>query len=110
MAVVGHTQAYSASQFEGSRASFERLIELVSTVFIGGRGGVPFTDGIRKSLLQKLTEAQRQVVLDQRQAAIGMLGALINELQTLADDRIRPADKARLIEMANTLRMQLGNP
>ena len=49
IAVVGHTRAYSASQFEGSQASFERLVELVSTVFIGGRGGVPFTDGIRNS-------------------------------------------------------------
>ena len=38
VAAVGNTQAYSASQFEGSQASFERLIELVSTVFIGGRG------------------------------------------------------------------------
>ena len=110
VAVVGNTQAYSASQFEGSQASFERLIELVSTVFIGGRGGVPVADGIRNSLIQRLSQAQRQAELNQRLAAIGMLVAFVNELEALADERIRPTDKARLIEIAGRLRTQLGNP
>jgi hypothetical protein len=110
VAAVGNTQAYSATQFEGSQITFERLIEMVSTVFIGGRGGVPFADGIRKSLIEKLTQAQSQTELNQRQAAIGLLGAFVNELQALADERIMPTDKARLIEIAGKLRAGLENP
>ena len=110
MAAVGNTQPYSAAQFEGSQVTFERLIELVSTVFIGGRGGVPFANGIRNSLLQKLTQAHRQATRGQRQAAIGMLGAFINQVRALADERVMPADKARLIEIANQLRAGLQNP
>jgi hypothetical protein len=110
MAAVGNTQPYSASQFEGSQVTFERLIELVSTVFIGGRGGVPFTDGIRKSLIQKLTQAQSQAASNQRQAAIGLLDAFVNELRALADERIMPVEKERLVEFANRLRERLENP
>jgi len=110
MAAVGNTQPYSASQFEGSQVTFERLIELVSAVFIGGRGGVPFTDGIRKSLIQKLTQARSQVASEQREAAIGLLGAFINELQAIGDERILPADKTQLIEFTNRLRAGLANP
>jgi len=110
MPTVGNTQPYSASQFEGSQVTFERLIELVSAVFIGGRGGVPFTDGIRASLIQKLTQAQSQAASNQRQAAIGTLGAFINELRALADERILPADKAQLIEFSSRLQAGLANP
>ena len=110
MAAVGNTQPYSASQFEGSQVTLERLIELVSAVFIGGRGGVPFTDGIRKSLIQKLTQAQSQAASNQRQAAIGLLDAFVNELRALADERIMPVEKERLVEFANRLRERLENP
>jgi len=110
MATVGNTQPYSASQFEGSQVTFERLIELVSAVFIGGRGGVPFADAIRASLIQKLTQAQRQAALSQRQAAIGLLGAFTNELQALTDERIMPGDKAQLIEFSSRLQAGLANP
>jgi hypothetical protein len=110
MGEVGNTQPYTASQFEGSQVTFERLIELVSTVFIGGRGGVPFTDGIRKSLIQKLTQAQSEATAGQLQGAIGMLGAFINEVQALAAERIMPTDKERLVEFANRLRARFENP
>jgi len=110
MGEVGSTQPYTAAQFEGSQVTFERLIELVSTVFIGGRGGVPFADGIRKSLLQKVTQANNQATSGQRRAAIELLGAFIKEVQALSVERILPADKARLVEIASRLRAGLENP
>lgn len=104
---VGRTQPYTASQFEGSQVTFDRLIELVSSMLIAGRGGVPVTTGIQNSLIQKLTNAKNQAEKGQRQAALGMLGAFVNELQALSPERVTDADKKRVIDFADRLRATL---
>jgi hypothetical protein len=110
LAKVGQTQAYRATQFEGSQVTFDRLIELVSSVVIGGRGGVPVTTGIRNSLIQKLTNGKDQADGGQIQAALGMLGAFVNELQALPAERVSANDKQRLIDFAARLQVRLQNP
>jgi len=100
---VGNTQRYSASQFEGSRITFDRLLELVDALPIFGRGGVPFTQGILNSLRQKVSTAKDQAASGQNQSATGMLGAFINELEALPLERVTQADKLRLIDFARRL-------
>jgi hypothetical protein len=39
-----------------------------------------------------------------------MLGAFINEIQALADERIMPDDRTRLVEFTNSLVNRLQNP
>jgi hypothetical protein len=107
---VGSTRPYSATQFEGSRITFDRLVELVEEVPIFGRGGVPFTTGIRNSLLQKVTEARRQASEGRNEPAIGMLGAFINELEGLPPERLMPDDRQRLVDVAAALRTALAKP
>ncbi len=66
---------------------------------IGGRGA----DGIRRSLLQKLENAQRQADRGKRHGAMGALRAFINEVQALPARRITPADEQALISAANRI-------
>ena len=107
---VGRTQAYKASQFEGSQVTFDRLIELLSTIIIGGRGGVPVTTGIRNSLVQKLENARDQAASGQVQAALGILGAFLNEFRALTPARVSQSDSDQIVTFANRLRARLENP
>ncbi|NOT27476.1 MAG: hypothetical protein HOP16_15410 [Acidobacteria bacterium] len=107
---VGRTQPYKASQFEGSQVTFDRLIELLSTIIIGGRGGVPVTSGIRNSFVQKLEAARNQASNGRVQAALGILGAFVNEFRALTPARVSQGDSDVIVEFANRLRTRLANP
>jgi hypothetical protein len=107
---VGRTQPYKASQFEGSQVTFDRLIELLSTIIIGGRGGVPVTTGIRTSLVQKLENARDQASIGQTQAAIGLLGAFVNEFRALTPSRVSQSDSDQIVAFADRLRGRLATP
>ena len=107
---VGRTQPYKASQFEGSQVTFDRLIELLSTIIIGGRGGVPVTSGIRRSFVQKLEIARDQASQGQTQAAIGILGAFVSEFRALTPARVSQSDSDQIVEFAARLRARLENP
>ena len=77
--------------------AFERLMATVSGLSINGSGA----EGIRNSLLQKLSNAQRQADRGQNQSAIGMLRAFISEVQGLPASRLSAADGQALIAAAN---------
>ena len=110
LAEVGSTRPYSVSQFEGSQVTFERLIELTETVPIFGRGGVPVANGIRHSLLQILITGRTQAEAGNIEGATGLLGAYVNQIEALGDERLTPVDRARLVDLAARVLETLENP
>ena len=79
--------------------AFERLMGAVSELSISGPGA----GGIKTSLLQKLANAQRQADRGRNQGAIGMLRAVLSEVQGLPASRVPAADKQALIAAANRI-------
>jgi hypothetical protein len=108
--VPAETRRYSASQFEGSQVTIGRLIDLVKVLPIFGHGGVPAADGLRKSLLQKLIQAESHAAADRRQPAIALLNAFLRELTALGEDRVRPVDTQRLNDLTTRIISDLTSP
>ena len=79
--------------------AFERLMAAVSEVSIGGRGA----EGIRRILLQQLSNAQRLADRGRTQGAKGLLFAFIIEVQLLPASRLSPADKHALTAAAREI-------
>ena len=83
--------------------AFERLSASVNAVPMSGQG----VDGIRRSLQQKVTRAQRLADSGSIGGATGVLNAFINELRGLPASRITAADRQRLIGEARKILMDL---
>jgi YVTN family beta-propeller protein len=64
--------------------------------------------GIERSLLAKLTGAQRNLAADDLAGACGKLGALNNEVSAQSAKKIGAADAQKLIDQAREVRDSLG--
>ena len=104
---IGTTRSYLASQFEGSRATFDRLFETLQTLVITGRGGVPQAEVIRTSLLQKATEARSQSNSGNVTSAAVALDALAAQVRSLDSERLDTGDKDRLLDLIARVRATL---
>ena len=83
--------------------AFERLTANVAALPIAGPGA----EGIRRSLQQKLANAQRQADRGSNGGATGLLHAFINEVRGLPASRIAAADRQQLIVDAEKILMGL---
>jgi hypothetical protein len=102
-AIRADTRPYRATQFEGSQVTVARLIELAKAVPIFGRGGVPVSEGLKKTLIQKLEEAQERIDAGRIPPATGALNAFLNQLNALGTERVRPEDSQRLTDFTTRI-------
>jgi hypothetical protein len=106
--VLGETSLYFASQFEGGTPTFDLLIKGVSELVITGVGGVPRAEGIRTGLLQKLENAKRLYLENNRaNAASNLVDAFVREVAAQSGKHIDSADANRLILLAEQLAASL---
>jgi hypothetical protein len=107
--VLGKTTAYTATQFEGSRAqvSFARLIDEVNRLVITGKGGIPKAQVIRTSLLQKTHNAQDASLAGKITVSRNLLGAFASEVNAQSGIHLSPVDATALVDLAQRLEATL---